>query len=132
MAVQQDIPRSQRRQVFQVVHMAVSGIDQTPAHRQHGVIGQDGEIQHHLVHLGVAVASHAEQLLLQAVQKRDDLFGRVALRQVVAGAVVQKVAQQQQAVSPFPLEGFDHLAAVKRRPMQVRRDHPFHGMFSLL
>ena len=131
-AMQQDIPRSQRRQVFQVVHMTVGSVNEPPAHRQHRIVGQNGKIQHHLIHLSVTVAPHAQKRRLQPVQERDDLLRGIALRQVVAGAVIQKIPQQKQPVCSLPLKRFDHFFAIKRRPVQVGCDHPFHGRILLI
>ena len=112
--VQEDVPGSQRREIFQVVDVPVRRIDEPLADRQDTVIRHHREIQHHLVHLGFAVAPHAAELRLQAVQQRDDLFRGIFAGQVVAGAVIEQVAQKEQTVRPLPLEGGDHLAAIVR------------------
>ena len=92
-AVQQNVAGLQRRQVGGVVHVAVGGVDQPLTGGQHRIVGQDREVQHHLVYLAVAVAAHAEDAVLALVQHRQHLFGGVAFGQVVAGAVVQNVTQ---------------------------------------
>ena len=130
--VQQDVAGGQRRRGLGVVDMAVGSVHQPSAHRQHGIVCQHREFQHHLVHLGVTVAAHAEQAVLHAVEQRHDLLGRIALRQVVAGAVVEQVPQQQQPVGLFPFKRLLHLAGIEIRPVQVGRDHPFHAGFSFL
>ena len=76
-AVEQNVPRGKGRQMVQVEHMAVGDVDQPLPHRQHGVICQHREIEHHLVHLGIAVAAHTQQLGRKAVQQRNHLFGGV-------------------------------------------------------
>lgn len=65
-AVEEEIPRPEGRQVLPVPHMAVGAVDQPLPQGQNGVIGQDGEGQHHLVHLAVAVAPDAEEPVPQA------------------------------------------------------------------
>ena len=79
-AVQQDVPGLQRRQVGRVVHMAVGRVEQAAARREDRVVGQHRKFQHHLVHLGVAVAAHAENLIFPRVQQGDDLLGRIVGR----------------------------------------------------
>ena len=128
-AVEQDVPFGQRRRVLSIIDMPVGGINELFARREDAVIRHHREIQHHLVHLGLAVAPDAAEFVFQAVQHRDDLFRRVVPGQVVPGAVVKQVAQHQQPVSPLPLKGLHHLFAVVSRPVQVGRDHPFHGAF---
>ena len=117
--MQQHISRGQRRQIFHMIDMPVGRINEPLPHRKHRIIGQHGEFQHHLVHLGITVAPHAEQLLLFPVQQGDDLLGSVLSGQVVAGAVVEQVAQQEQPVGSLPLKGLQHFAAVVGRPVQV-------------
>ena len=53
--------------MVQVEHMAVGDVDQPLPHRQHGVIRQHREGEYHLVHLGIAVAAHTQQLGRKAV-----------------------------------------------------------------
>ena len=86
--VEQNIPRGKGRQMVQVEHMAVGNVDQPLPHRQHGVVCQYREIEHHLVHLGVAVAAHTQQPGRKAVQQRNHLFGGVIPGQVVAAVFV--------------------------------------------
>ena len=51
-AVQQNIPRLQRRQVGRVVPVAVGGVDEPLPRCEHGIVGQNGEFQHHLPSAG--------------------------------------------------------------------------------
>lgn len=117
--VEQNIPRGKGRQMIQVEHMAVSDVDQPLPHRQHGVIRQHREIEHHLVYLGVAVAPHTQQLGRKAVQQRNHLFGGVIPGQVVAGAVVEQVSQKQQAVGLLPFKGLLQLLRIIIGAVQV-------------
>ena len=125
-SVQQDVPRHQRRRILGVVTVAVGGVDQLLPHRQDAVVRQYRELQHHLIHLGFAVAPHTAELRLGPVQQRDDLLRRIAAGQVVAGAVVEQISEKQETIRALPLKGVEHLAAVKSRPVQVGCDHPFH------
>ena len=105
--------------MVQVEHMAVGNVDQPLPHRQHGIICQYREIEHHLVYLGVAVAPHAQQLGRKAVQQRDDLLGGVIPGQVVAGAVVEQVSQKEQAVGLLPFKGLLQLLRIIIGAVQV-------------
>ena len=64
----------QGRQIVGAVVVAVGQIKGLSVHQELRVICHAGEGQHHLVHLGFAVAPHAAELRLQAVQQRNDLF----------------------------------------------------------
>ena len=128
-AAQQQIPRPEGRQVVQVPHVAVGEVGQPVLQQEDAVVGQDGKLQHHLVHLAVAVAPDAEQVVGQGVEQGDDLLGGIVPGQVVAGAVVEQVSQQNQPGGPLPLEGPEEFLTVVSGAVEVRRDHPFHGFF---
>ena len=83
--------------------VAVSGEDHMAFLLQQAVVRQHGKGQHHLVHLGLAVAPHAEYLVFHRGEQGNDLLGVIALGQIVAGAVIEQVSQQKQPVCPFPL-----------------------------
>ena len=102
-----------------MIDMPVGRINKPLPHRKHRIIGQHGEFQHHLVHLGITVAPHAEQLLLFPVQQGDDLLGGVLSGQVVAGAVVEQVSQKQQAVGLLPFKGLLQLLRIIIGAVQV-------------
>ena len=99
--------------------MAVGNVDQPLPHRQHGVVRQHREGEYHLVHFGIAVASHAQQLGRKAAQQRNHLFGGVIPGQVVAGAVVEQVSQKQQAVGLLPFKGLLQLLRIIIGTVQV-------------
>ena len=61
-------------------------------------VGHAGEVEDHLVDLGLAVAAHADDLRAQGIEHGDDLLGGVALGKVIARAMVEHVTEQQQAV----------------------------------
>ena len=126
--VQQDIAGAQGRQVRGVEDVAVRGIDEAVCSREHAVIGEDREGQHHLVDLRVAVAAHAEDLIPPLVQHGQHLLGRVFVRQIVARAMVEDVAQQEQAVRPLSVKGVEQRAAVAGRAVDIGCDHELHGI----
>ena len=94
---------------------------------QRGVVGHDGEVEDHLVDLGVAVAAHRDNAISQGVEQRNHALGGVVARQVVTRAVVEQVAQQHNAVG---LLGFDSGAEALGpvcRAVDVGSDEVFHG-----
>ena len=66
-----------------------------------GKIAQAGEIEHHLIDLRVAISPYGDDALCHVVEDGEHLFGRIALGQVVSGAMVEQVAEQQHAVGGF-------------------------------
>ncbi len=42
---------------------------------QRGIVGHDGEVEHHLVDLGVAAAAHRDDAVGQGVEQRDYALG---------------------------------------------------------
>ena len=101
------------------VDVAMGGVDGEAVQHQQGGVGENGEVENHLVHLGVAVAPHAQQLGRKAVQQRNHLFGGVIPGQVVAGAVVEQVSQKQQAVGLLPFKGLLQLLRIIIGAVQV-------------
>ena len=111
--------------------MAVGSVDQPLTHREDRIIRQDGKLQHHLVHLSITVAPHTEKLLLMLVQQWDDLLRGIIPGQIVAGAVIEQISQQEQPILLLPLKCCQHLLTIIEGPMQIRSDHPFHSRFIL-
>ena len=126
MAMQENIAGAERRQVRGVVDVAVRGVDQPVSNREDAVIGQNREVQHHLVNLRVAVAADAEEPVSPFVEHGQHLFGGIFVRQIVARAVVENVAQQQKPAGPFPVKRGKQLTAVPRRAVDIRCDHKLH------
>ena len=109
--------------------VAVRGIDKMARRLEQAVVRKNGEGQHHLIDLGLAVAAHTENVCLPLLQQGDDLLRRIALGQVVARAVIQQIAEEEHTRRFLPLPGLEELAAVVGRAVQVRGNDPFHGFF---
>ena len=109
--------------------MAVRGIDEAVCGREHAVIGEDREGQHHLVDLRVAVAAHAENLFPPLVQHGQHLLGRVFVRQIVARAVVEQVAQQHDALRLFTRVDLRQHAGVVGGTVDIGNKDEFHAHF---
>ena len=104
-------------------------VQDVPVGLDEGVVGPAREVEHHLVNFGIAVAAHSNDASGQAVEQRDRLFRRVAFRQVVARAVVQQVAQQDDAVGRFGFDAVDERAHGGRRAVQIGCDEQLHRRF---
>lgn len=119
MTMEQDVARLHGRQGFQVVTVAMGRIDEAAALGQDGIGRHDGEFQDHLIHVGITVAADAEDGLFDFVEHGKDFLRRVVFGQVVARPVIKDVAEQDQAVGPFPLPGVEHAAAVISRTVNI-------------
>ena len=64
-----------------------------------GIVVHAGEIQHHLIHFRIAVASDCDDGIGVPVEHLRDLRGIVPLRKRVAWAVVHEVAKQYELVA---------------------------------
>ena len=126
MAVQENIAGAERRQVRGVVDVAVRGVDQPVSNREDAVIGQNREVQHHLVNLRVAVAADAEEPVSPFVEHGQHLFGGIFVRQIVARAVVENVTQKQESGCSFPVKRGKQVTAIACRAVDIRCDHEFH------
>ena len=82
-----------------------------------------------MIDFAVAVAAHAEYAVLERVEHGGDLRGGVVPGQGVARAVVEYVAQQQQAVGLFAPEGLEQQLAVIGGTVNIGRNHQFHCRF---
>lgn len=88
MSVEQDIALAERRQAVAVELMTVGSEDGHTFGADQGILRHYGETKHHLIHLGIAVATNAEYTVFQQIKHCDDLFGSIVLGQIVAGTVV--------------------------------------------
>ena len=93
-AVEQDIPGMQRRHGGAIIDVAVRCKDRAPARVKQTVLRRHGEIQHHLIDLRIAVAAHAEDRRGEGVELSGDFPGSIALRKIVARAVIEDVSEQ--------------------------------------
>ena len=81
--------------------MAVRCVNNAVPEIYYRVVGENREFQHHLIDFSFAVSAHAENFIFHRVEHLNDLFWRVALRQVVSRSVIEQIPQQQQPVCPF-------------------------------
>ena len=88
-----------RRKGLPVIHVAMGQEDFPSLVHHHGVSGQDGKQEQHLVDLGVAIAAHRHYLVSHLVQLLCHATGVKPLGQRVAWPIVHDVAQEQQHVA---------------------------------
>lgn len=69
MSVEQDIAGGERGRIVRVEEMPVRRKQRPSARKQKGVIGEEREREHHLVHFRVAVAAHAENARFQRIEE---------------------------------------------------------------
>ena len=92
-----------------------------------GKVGEAGESQHHLVHLGVAVSANGGDDALEGAEQFGDALRIVSTGERVPWAVVQKVPQQEYAVAFERVEVRKrHLAGVGGT-VDVGKDEGFHN-----
>ncbi len=119
MAVEQDVTSLHGRQRCYVVAVSMGRIDEAAALGQDGIGRHDGKFQDHLIDVGITVAADAEDGVFDFVEHGKDFLRRVVFGQVVARSVIEEVAEQDQAVGPFPLPGVEHAAAVISRTVNI-------------
>ena len=88
MTAEEDIPLLKGRRIILTEFMTVGGVNVDAVGRNKGIIGQNGERKNHLVYLGIAVSSDAEDLVLILRQKLDNLFRGIIVGQIVSRTVV--------------------------------------------
>lgn len=91
-----------------------------------GVAVLDREIEHHQVHVGVAVAAHGGDAFLVRCQRFDDSHRAVPCRERIARAVVERVAQQKDAVAAELFKEGKRLPRGNRRTMNIGENKGFH------
>ena len=91
-----------------------------------GVAVLDREIEHHQVHVGIAVAAHGGDAFLVRSQRFDDSHGAVPCGERIARAVVERVAQQKDAVAAELFKEGKRLPRGNRRTMNIGENKGFH------
>ena len=127
-AVEEGAARLQRRQVAGVPQVAVGEPEGAAARVDDlGVVGHAGEVEDHLVHLGLAVAAHGHDGRREGVEHGDDALGVVVAGQRVARSVVEDVAEDQDLVGPLGLDALHQAAAPVGGAVDVAGDEVLHG-----
>ena len=121
--VKQDISRHQHGRCFGVEMMTVCNKNDPVSGSQETVFSHDRKFKHHLVYLAVTVPPDTENSLPERIEHSNDLLRSIFFRKIIAGTVVQKIPQQQQAACLFPVQRFQHPSAVKRGTVYIRGNH---------
>jgi len=110
-----------------ILVMAVGQMEQLAVHQQLRIVSQAGEGKHHLIYLGFAVAPNGNDALLQPGQHGNHLLGGVVPGQIVAGAVIQQVAQENHPVGLLLLNEVHQLLAPIGAAVNIRCNDKFHN-----
>ena len=94
-----------------------------PALKNEHIVGEDGEFQHHLIHLSIAVAADAHKMVFGTVEKLDDLLGGVARGDVVSGTVVEQVTEKDEVFCFFRAKSFKHGAGAIKISVDIGGKH---------
>ena len=97
------------RAVLLIVHMTVSKEHSPAVINYEGVVGHDGKLQQHLVHLSVAITANGNDLVLHCVQSLNNALGVDALGYAVARTVVEDVAKDAEHVAMLVGVETEHL-----------------------
>ena len=90
------------------------------------IIGQDREIQHHLVYFRVAISADGHYLVGHAVQTLCDPFRVDSFRYFVAGTVIKDVSQNAKHVTLVFLIKIQHLFQGRKHSVYIRYNQVFH------
>ena len=97
---------------------------------EQGIVCHAGEVEHHLVDLGLAVAAYGQHLASDAIEHLDHLLGGIVLGQVVARPVVEQVAQEHHAVGLMTVDGLHQAGAPLRGSVDVGCYEQLHASSS--
>ena len=111
MSVKEDIAVRDGWQGVFIIMVAVGREDRVAIQHQDCVVGKAWEIEHHLIDFGLAVAANRPDFVLQGVQHGDDFLRGIVLRKIVSGAMVQDVAEEDDALCTALLELLQGLPA---------------------
>lgn len=81
------------RQSVLIVDMSVGEKETFSIIHQQGVIGQDGKVQQHLVHLRITVSTDGDNLTGHRIETFCDPFRVKSLRYPVPGTIIQDISQ---------------------------------------
>ena len=91
-------PLLKRRQVFLAEQVPMRRIKGALSNGKKSIICKDRELQHHLVHLRIAVSPHAENFLFMRIEHRENLFWRIFFGQIVSRAMIENIPKKKQAL----------------------------------
>ena len=126
-SAQKNVSFFEGRGILLGVVMTVGSKDPKAVHAQPSVICKNRESENHLIDLSFAVSSHAKQILGTCIQHLDYLLGCIVAREVVARAVIKKIAKKEYLIGGFLSDGVNQFLTVICRAVEVRCDKKFHS-----
>lgn len=96
------------------------------------VVSKYRKFQHHLVYLGIAVATDTEYFFFYAVEQCYYRLWVVVTGQFVAWSVVEYISQKEKLVRIFCFFTFQQLFAIIFRAVYVGGYHKFHSLSTSL
>ena len=126
-AVEKNVPLLQRRKRCGMIEMPMGDKEAAAARKEQAIVGQNGEVEHHLIDLRVTVAADGEDPVRAGIELGRHRFGVVALGQIVPRSVIEQIPQKKQFVGVFPLKSFQQFATIEGRAVNVRGDNKSHS-----
>lgn len=91
-----------------------------------GKIAHNGELQHHLIYFGVAVAAYCDDALFFAVEEFGHFYRVILTGDAIAWAVIEGVAEQNQSVRLESVCVFKRLLQCCRYAVNIGKEENFH------
>jgi len=110
-------------------HMAMRAKElATVAIHHESAVGHTGKLEHHLIDFCFTVAAHRNHApaLGKIVEQRNHALGSVIAREVVAGPMVEQVAQKNDAIGLFGLDSSHQALGPIRGAMDIGCDKKLH------
>lgn len=95
--------------VLLVEYMSVGDEHSSSAINDYGVVCHDWKFEQHLVYLGIAVATHGNDIVLSLVEKFDYALRIDAFGYAVARSVVEYIAKNEQHIVLVAVVEIEHL-----------------------
>jgi hypothetical protein len=89
-------------------------------------VGHNGEAQHHLVYLRLAISLDAYYLVRNSVEQGDYPLGCVTLGEIVARTVIKNIAKQKNLVGVFARGGIKNSLAGDGVSVNIGCNNKFH------
>ena len=126
--IDEDVTRRSLREALLVVDVTVGQEKLHALVNQQGIGSLNGEVEQHLIHFGVAVASHGENLVCALVEEIDDARRIESVGQTVSGTIVQQVAEDDEQIKMVLVKELQHRLQRGHGAVDVGKEKYFHGV----
>ena len=126
--IDKDVTRRSLGEALLVVDVTVGQEKLHALVNQQGIGSLNGEVEQHLVHFGVAVASHGENLVCALVEEIDDARRIESVGQTVSGTIVQQVAEDDEQIKMVLVKELQHRLQRGHGAVDVGKEKYFHGV----